>query len=314
MPAITTHKIFAENVLKKLQLKQSINIDKNIYFTFAQSHDLLFYYKGFKHKLYNDLGHKSHHYNTQDFIINIISYIKRNNLTRNKECLSFLYGILTHYYLDSIAHPYIFYKTGTYKKDKKTLKYKGKHNELERQIDALVYELKYKKRYNDYNFKDSLKKYKTTKELKSLINYSYKTTYNIDNIYPKINKGIKTMRIFHKLIVYDKYSFKYKLFLLIDKIFKTNLHPYSTSIKYKTDILNIKKKKWHHPVTYKESHMSFIELMEKAESNYIKTINQIDKYFNNKSNLTILKTIIKDIDYSTGLIVKENKRMKYFEY
>jgi uncharacterized membrane-anchored protein YitT (DUF2179 family) len=27
-----------------------------------------------------------------------------------------------------------------------------------------------------------------------------------------------------------------------DKIFKTNLHPYSTTIKYKYDILNIKRK------------------------------------------------------------------------
>lgn len=314
MPAITTHKIFADNVFNKLSIKQSMKIDKNIYLTFAQSHDLLFYSKGIKGKYYKNLGHRAHHNNTQDFIINIISYIKRNKLTKNKQCLAFLYGILTHYYLDTTTHPYVFYKTGRYKGDNQTLKYKGKHNELERQIDALIYELKYKKPYNKYNFNDTLTKFTFSKELIELINHCYKKTYNENKVYPKIKRGINIMRLFHKTIVKDKYSLKYKLFLLIDKIFKTNLHPYSTSIKYKKDILNIKKKKWYHPITYKQSNQSFTELMELAEKNCIKTMKYIEKYFDNKSTLTILKTIIKDMDYSSGLPIKETTKMKYFEY
>lgn len=314
MPSITTHKIFAENILKNLKLNLSVNLDKKVYITYAQSHDFLYYYKGIKQKKYNQLASKGHHYNTQDFIINIITYIKRNNLIHNKQCVSYLYGVLTHYYLDSIAHPYIFYKTGVYKKDKKTLKYKGKHNELERQIDALIYELNIKKPYNKYNFKDALPNFTHSKELINLINHTYKKTYNEDNVYIRIKKGRKLMKLVQKYIVYDKYGLKYKLYLFLDKIFKTNLHPYSTSIKYKYDILNIKRKKWRHPVTYEINNTSFIDLMNMAEKDFISTTKYIDKYFSNKITLTKLKNIIKNIDYATGIIQEENKKMKYFEY
>jgi hypothetical protein len=41
MPALTTHKIFAEQVLKEINTDL---VDTNTYYMFAQSHDILFYY------------------------------------------------------------------------------------------------------------------------------------------------------------------------------------------------------------------------------------------------------------------------------
>ena len=125
MPSLTTHKIIAENIFDKLSNNIKKNIDQNTYFTFAQSHDI-FYYN--TQKKYKRIGNMGHHQHTQSFIINIIQYIKDNKLEDNKQCVSYLYGILTHYYLDSICHPYIFYKTGVNKKNKETIKYKGQHN------------------------------------------------------------------------------------------------------------------------------------------------------------------------------------------
>ena len=37
------------------------------------------------------------------------------------------------------------------------------------------------------------------------------------------------------------------------------------------------------------------------------------KYLNNDKNITY-KDLIQDIDYSTGLLIKDNKKMRHFEY
>ena len=145
MPALATHKIFAESVLKNLDENK---VDKDTYFIFSQSHDLLYYYKGKNYKFYNKQGTKGHHKNTQEFILNIIECIKANNLVKDKQCMAYLYGTITHYYLDSTCHPYIFYKSGVYKKySLDTLKYKGQHNLLERSLDSALYENAYNKKY-----------------------------------------------------------------------------------------------------------------------------------------------------------------------
>jgi hypothetical protein len=82
MPSITTHYIFSKEVLNKLDKKERDIFDSklDIYHTFAQSHDYLFYYKfGKKHKEINKLGRYAHHNNTQEYILNIIKEIKDEN-------------------------------------------------------------------------------------------------------------------------------------------------------------------------------------------------------------------------------------------
>ena len=91
MPALTTHKIFAEELLKNIDKNL---IDINTYYMFSQSHDILFYYIGKNKKHYKSIGKKGHHKNTKQFIITTINCIKNNNLETNKQCMSFLYGIL----------------------------------------------------------------------------------------------------------------------------------------------------------------------------------------------------------------------------
>ena len=50
-----------------------------------------------------------HDYCTKDFFINIIKYIKDNNLTENSQVIALLYGHIAHYFLDINTHPLIYY-------------------------------------------------------------------------------------------------------------------------------------------------------------------------------------------------------------
>ena len=142
MPSITTHYLFAKEVFNHLNKKEQacIKDDLNIYYIFAQSHDFLFYYTfDIKNaKRIKELGHFAHHNYTQDYLINIVKYIKDNYLENNSQLLGYLYGSITHYSLDTSAHPYIFYKTGIYRKSNPASKnYRGQHTLMEKDLDAL---------------------------------------------------------------------------------------------------------------------------------------------------------------------------------
>lgn len=311
MPALTTHKIFAERILNNIDKNL---IDKNTYYMFSQSHDILFYYIGKNKKHYKNIGKKGHHKSTKQFIINTLNCIKNNNLETDKQCISFLMGIITHYYLDSTLHPYIFYKTGVYRKNNATLKYKGKHNKFERQLDKLIYERTYNKDYKECKIHEEIIPEVTlNNKLSTLINVTYNKTYKEENMSKIINKGYKTMRLFHKLIVNDPKNIKIKIYKLIDKIFETNLNYYTNSINAKEDILNLNKKSWYHPSDIKiKSNKSINDLINTAEKECTKTIKEVIKYLQDERNE--IDNIIKDIDYSSGLEIKDNKKMRYFEY
>lgn len=313
MPALTTHKIFAEQVLKEIDNKL---IDKDTFFMFSQSHDILFYYKGKDYKLYNKLGKNAHHKKTKQYLINIIECIKNNQIS-DKQCYGYLFGAITHYYLDSTLHPYIFYKTGVDRKTKETSKYKGQHNLFERTLDSVLYQRTYNKTYNECDIQEEIiPKVILNNKLKTLLNFTYNKTYDSKQISNIIIKGYNTMRLFHYLVVEDKYSVKYNIYKTIDKIShnQTNcLQSYSTSISQNQNILNLKNKTWYHPVTKEQHNESIPELIEIAKRKSVKTINKLIKYLNDDKNINY-KDLIEDIDYSTGLLIKDNKKMRHFEY
>lgn len=316
MPALTTHKIFAEQIQNELKLN---NIDDQTYYIFSQSHDLLYYYKGKNYKFYNKQGTKGHHKSTQDFIINIIECIKSNSLTNDKQCMAYLYGTLTHYYLDSTTHPYVFYKSGVFRKyNKDTYKYRGQHNLLERSLDSVIYEKTYNKKYkNCKTHKEIIPKIEFSKNLTTLIDLAYNKTYKTNNMSKYVIKGYNTMRLFHKLVVNDSLSIKYYLYKLIDFISNNKtkcLHSYTTSVKCTDSILNLEKKNWYNPTDKSiKYNTSFIDLMNNAKKDCIKTIKKINAYLYEDKEID-LKELIKDLDYSTGLLIKDNKEIRHFEY
>ena len=298
MPSIVTHYYFAKEVADNLKL----NINNN-YYIFAQSHDYLYYSHN---KKYRRLAHTAHIKNTQKYILKIIKFIKDNNQTKNINTLSYLYGVITHYVLDSTTHPYIFYKGG--------LK-SFNHREIERNIDSLIYEEKTNKPYKKLKVsKEIIVNPLFTRNLMKCIDYAYSETYNINNISKAYARSIKQARLLFNLTSYDKLGIKLSIYRLIDKLFKTKTYCLSNHIKGNVYYLNNEKNKWIHPCikskTYKSS---FNDLYKTSIKKCTNIINVVNDYLNNKITLNQLMKNIPNVSYTTGLLIEENKKMNYFE-
>jgi len=327
MPSLITHDIFAKEVYNKLpsHIKDTFKQEKQIYQTFAQSHDYLFYYKSLNIRLtkkVNRLGKIGHRRNTQDYIINIIKLIQEYHLQLYQPDIAYLYGTITHYILDSTCHPFIFYKTGVYdsrKKIKSQKKYKGLHALMERSLDAYYYKKYYKKEYKLCNVsKEIIKNPKLSIDLITLINMAYKKTYNEDNVGIYYYKGIKNAKRIYSLFINDRHKIKYKIYSFIDKITKNKLgyiNAFSTSTPIIEDYLNINHKEWNHPCIKEEIHNeSFEDLYNIALDKCLIIFETIYQVLYENKNINTLKKVIPNVSYSTNLDLTKNKPMKYFEF
>ncbi len=318
MPAFITHQIFAKKISEKITIK---NFDKKTFEVFSQSHDLLYYYWSFDKKQRKEIknyGKKFHRKNTQAFIINIIKYIKKYKLTNDPEALGFLYGIISHYVLDSTFHPYIFYKTGLYdKKNKSTKKYKGLHNKLERNLDVYYYQKYYHKNITKLKTLKLIPKLTPSNKLKDLINHTYKKTYYKDNLYDYILKSHYQSRRNLFLFSEDKLGIKKQLYKLISLIKYQNpsiLSDYSYNQKINKNYLNKEKKEWFHPSTNQKFNYSVEDLFNQSLKISIYIINEVNKVLNNKKNIMDLEKTIPNISYITGLPIVKNSPLKTFEF
>ena len=324
MPSIITHHMFSKELLNHLTKEELSKFNKNldVYHTFAQSHDYLFYYTfGRDKKKINDLGHYAHRNNTQKYLINIIKNIKKEKQENNHELIAYLYGSITHYILDTTCHPYIFYKTGVYrKKEPDTRKYFGGHNKIEKNLDAIYYKKYTNKNYNLCNVsKEIIGNPILSKELINLINQTYKDTYNKDNIGIYYQKSIKHAKIIYNIVINDRLGIKKAFYKLLDLIINKNqsyISTYSTYIlKPNINYLNNKNEEWNHPskpqLKYK---YSFEDLYNLSIDKSIKIIKEVNKVLYEDKPIKDILKYIPDLDYSTGLPLDDNDYLRHFEY
>lgn len=310
MPAIYTHNVFAKNVYNSLDENiQKKFVDKiNIYEIFSQSFDFLYYYNFLSLKpgrKIRKFGRYCHRNNTQDYLLNIIKYIKNNKLYTNADVLAYLYGSINHYTCDTTMHPYVNYLCSI-AKDKV-----GMHTKLEFEIDAYYYELINNKPFHKYNItKDLLNKVKFSSTLKECLNNVFKQTYDVDNLGKIYEKSYNQSSTIFNLAMNDKYGIKkfiYKVLDLITVHFNIKCSYCSFYIK-NTDksFLNINNEEWYNPSNKKiKSNLSWDELFDSAKDKSIKLITLCDKYFNNKISLKKLTVQIPNISYVNGLIIKQ---------
>lgn len=320
MAGTVTHTYFAKDIYKKLDknTKEVIKNYENEFLTFSQGPDI-FFFGGRKNKKNMDYFHRN---NTQDFFINLINYIRKNNLEKNNELMAFLYGNICHYALDSTVHPYIIYKAGEYyKKKRETHKYFGKHNEVECYIDAYMINKIDKIKPNHLNIsKFCFNHKKLSKTLLKLIDEVYFETYKKRNIGFSYNMSLKNMKILYRLLRNDKSGIKKKFYVKIDKImpkrfFKTYVLSYDIKLNKNYYYLNLSHKNWCHPFDKNEIYTdSFEDLYKKAIKTSIDLINASNAvlFYNKTSNY--LKRYFKNLSYVSGKDCKINKEYKYFEF
>ena len=323
MPSIYTHDYFAKNTYKKLEKENIYKLkNKTFYYIFSQSFDTLYYYNFLSLKpgrKYRDIGHYAHTHKTWLYFKNMIEYIKENKLY-DDENLGYIYGSLAHYALDSTCHPYIHYISGRFdKKDlKNTKQYMGNHAITEISIDSLYYSKDHNSKYSKYKmYNDLIPRLNFSDSLKKTIDYTFKKTFNIENVGRIYNKSYNQSHYIYKYLMYDKYGLKKFIYKIVDfitpfKKFKANTYSHHIN-NPNINLLNLEKNTWIHPVTGDKYNDSFEELYNKSQKKLIKYIKKCNNYFNNKCSIQDVEREIKNLSYSSGLDLKTKSIFKYFK-
>lgn len=322
MPATVTHAIFTKDVYDILtpEIKRYLNIDR--FKMFGQSMDACFFYNIlslFPGKKIRKFASYFHNNKTQELFLNIVNYMKDNNISDN-DSYSFLFGLICHYVLDSTIHPYIIYKTGNMDKNNpNTYKYNNLHHFMETFIDndMISRRLNAKPYYFDINsYVFNHKKF--SNNLNNTIDYAFFNTFNIKDMSGIYYKSLKHMDIFCRLFRKDKYGVKKFFYKFLDSFtpkycFRLEAISYHYTLEDKHNFLNNNHSLWRNPASYElTSKESFVDL-------YLKSIKKAKiitcacyDYLNGKD--IELEKIFDNTSYCTGIDCNSKKELKYFEF
>lgn len=323
MPATTVHAYFAQdlNDILPKEIKNKLDVDRLK--TFGQSTDSLMFYNLFSilpGKKIRDFQKYFHTNKTQDFFVNLINYIKENDYTEDIDVNSFLVGTICHYVLDSTVHPYIYYKTGYFNKnDKSTYKYNNVHTFMETFLDNDM--IKRRESINPYKFNISKFSFDTSKfsnELNDTIKYTFKETFDVDNMDKIYYKSLKQMRNSIFIFRQDRYGIKKFFYKLADtftskRVFRFEAISYHYPLNDRHNFLNENHKLWRNPCDYSlTSEESFLDLYLRALKLAKVMICASFDYINGK-DIELEKVFINK-SYITGLDCELDKELKYFEF
>lgn len=326
MAGTITHAYFALDLYERLSIrsKELLMDKKEDLKLFAQNTDVLFFYNitNFKKgKKTRDFGINSQKVKVYEFFSTLVNYIKYNNHHYNPQVMAYLYGMISHYVLDSTVHPFIIYKTGNFdKKNKETYKYNHLHNEIESYLDN--YMIKIREGINPQKFKcynycfnvDIL-----NNDLIEVMDFTYKEVFGIKDFHKYYVKSYKQMKFFYRLFRYDPIGYKKVFYHLVDlispKYFLRKVPlSYHISEKGKKKFLNLEHKRWYNPTDKRtKSNESYIELYTKALSKTTEMIKQINQYIYYDKKID-LKKVIGNLSYETGKDCDIKRELKFFEF
>ena len=325
MPATVTHAYFAMDVYDALPigLKSLLMDEKKRMRMFGQSMDALFFYNKIslkKGEKVQEFGNYFHTHKSQEFFLNLINYIKYNCYYKIPDVMSFLYGMICHYKLDSKIHPFVFYKTGVFKKeDKETYRFQQQHEYMEIFIDN--YFIKQREHSNPYafSFYDFCFDFMPfSLELEEVINYAFEETFGVKNMCYFYQKSLKQMYSALKYFRYDKYGVKKKAYQFFDLLkpkttFQLKAISYHRSLIDQKNYLNLKHEQWNHPCLKREKHKeSVVDLYLEALYETNQLIKEVNAYLKDTKKVN-LKKLFPNLSYTTGKDCKKGENFKYFE-
>lgn len=300
------HSRLTEELLKEL----TSDIDTNIAFLGSQGPDPLYYKSASK---YHDIANNIHRYNTRRFFKTMTNYVKENN---TKETFSFLVGFISHYAMDVVIHPYVYYHVGVFNKNDPSTKHmRGLHLKYERSIDCLLI----KKELNIPARKFNLtKKYfpikSVPKEVSDLIAYTLKKELKVENGFDLYASGVKMMYLNFKYMVADRFGIKkqfYKIFDFFSKkgdMFYSDLSYFNHLEQY--DYHNDAKKEWRHPLTNEVFTTSIEDIFAEAKVFALHMITEVDKYVNYDQDIN-LDEVFTDLSFNSGVLCERGMDFKY---
>lgn len=314
MPDIWTHILCGNKSIAALdneELCSEIKNRINIYKLGTQGPDIFYYYKfwkGFNTKGEKILGKLMHTNRTGEFLISCLKYLKKQHHSSNYfELLVYVLGFISHYSLDSIAHPFIYYYAFSQSSEKvSNYLVSSYHKKLEVIIDSIYL------RENSDLSNGRMHTYEAidvgtcvpgiiTDCLKSQI----KQIYNFDIKNNTINNAYRDMKIGLKLLN-DPNNIKMKAVKLLERMLGTP-EKYSCAFcpiiaDYNYDYMNYSHNEWNNPYNSQESYIeSFNELFNLAVSESCKKFLASISFLNDEISEYELKYFLPNISYLSGI-------------
>lgn len=286
MPDYKTHSIHSELVFNNIRRKTDIDLDKLKIFSFGPDSLISTNYKLFDYQ---------HSHKTKDYFESLLKYIKDNKLQDNSEVMSFLYGQLDHFILDIIIHPLIYYMT-----EKMPVRYRLKpHTLLELWISDYVM-TRYQK--DNKNYYSSMK---ISRQLKDVINNSYKKVYKKDNVASQYESGISHIITFDSIRFSDDKLLKRicNRLKIGDFFYKRNGHKARKFLNFKHEIIT-------NPVTGDEFKSSFDDLWTESIDVASELIDDVNRYLYLDRPLSNY-FINGNISYNTGLPCSKEEKFRF---
>lgn len=332
MADVLTHILYTEdmlNLLKNEILNEQVQKTGKL-INFASQGADFFYYSQFwnisKKSSITNVGKLLHTKKVSDFF-----YEGYRLLSNNKEseyypylCVYYL-GLVCHYNLDRIIHPYVFYNCGFDDKKSKNSKIYGiYHEKFEMAIDTLMYQ---KLRNKDASKEKIYELINFGHELPEIITYFYrniiKKLFGIELTTKSINGAYKDMKLFYRLL-YDPCAIKNNMMRPM-KMFSNNVHlmltckfhnaPWKVE-KEGLDYLNRNNNQWFHPCdktkVYKTSFEDlYVIALEKGKKMLNATFDRENVFLDKHKD--IVYNIFKNRSYLTNMPCEGSYPIQYYD-
>jgi len=320
MPSLATHFLFGQDIFKKSDrsIQETIKKSSGAFRLGLQGPDIFFY--DLLHSVIarsKNIGTKMHTQRTDIFFYHYIDYLKDYNLDKNATAISYLYGMLCHYSLDCISHPFVYYFTNLHDKSPEG---KNKSLSIHCQFESDIDELLYMDR-NGENICDVKRSrfmdisQKEIDVISPIIAHAISETYRSDITANYVKGSIKRCLKINRLLN-NRYGIKKPVIGFIEKPIMGN--HIGTSLMFNRKLpsracLNEKYEEWHIPFNNKVMHSSFMDLYRHGMADATRLVQMASDVINKKCAISKFISSTGGMSYHTGLDWKLGDEMNFFK-
>lgn len=295
MPSILTHYFFINDCLNDSY--PFLTNENKIAILGAQGTDPFYFYGNLiKHsdtKEINNFASFIHNDNPYSLYVHFINEANKLNKEQRDFVYSYVFGLLNHYILDRVCHPFVFYYSGIKEGFMKN------HQKFETNLDVLL-----RLHYNNYIAPKNAMKIdlEDVDEIgKIYFSFSEKNNFSLEeNTFTKAYKDMYTIQ----KVLYSRTGLKKWLFHTFLKNSKPDNLSMPKRIEDGIDYLNLEKNLWQHPAKNFKMSFSFIELMEYAQKEFNKLGKILLNAYNGLDYEKDLANFINNINHS-GITIGE---------
>lgn len=322
MPGYLSHYLFSIGTARRLQDSKAYPVlvkHKKALCLGGEGPDILFYYFPTHIRENPSLGHRLHKYETRAFLASGIKNVTSKKDHPDKELLyAYLSGLICHYTLDTIAHPYVMAFANPLKDKMKKPLSTYQHCNLETAIDTNLL-FKYLNKFPSEQ--DYLSITKPSSKERRLIAAFLSSTCN--KVYGKESdfslttpaQMYRAVTLFPYVATYlkDKTGIKKPILKTLEKVLHVPYRPScimsSDDLHMNLDILNLEHQPWSSPFDPDTIHQeSFIDLFKKGIDSAYKRCQMLysivfesENAMEQKVLTQILLDDLGNLSYNTGL-------------